>query len=218
MKEENVSVAAPDTWMAGWEKIYSQMLEAPDEELSSIEVGHTILMLKHAMRITETDPEKTSVLELASGSGDVACYLAKMGAQVEAIEALSNAVALTNRRAKLLGVADKVDAVLSDIDSWEIQNESYDIVIALQCLQYLFERAIPRMRELIAAVKPGGFFVYSGNILPHFKTEPEIRFVTEHELRSELQGWTFHSFGTDQALIKPGDIRGYIWTVARKPK
>ncbi len=217
-KDDKLSVAAPEKWMAGWDKIYQKMLGAPDEELAEVEVGHPIQSLHHAMRITEVEPEELRVLELACGDGSVACSMAKLGMKVKAVDALVNAVAVTQRRMRILSLSDNMDVSLMDIDGWSIELESYDIVIALQCLQYLFDRAIPRFRELLAAVKPGGFIVYSGNILPHFETDPSIRFITEAELREELVGWTFHSFGTDQVLQKPNDLRGYIWVVARKPQ
>jgi hypothetical protein len=49
-------------------------------------------------------------------------------------------------------------------------------------------------------------------------TEPPIRFITEDDIHHELDGWTFHTFGTDQEMIRDeSDIRGHIWIVARKP-
>jgi len=213
----NVRVPAPKKWMDGWDKIYSRMLSSSDDELSQIDVGPRIQQLEHALAITESDTQNTHILELGCGGGSVSCYLAKIGCQVTAVDALVSAIAVAQRRAKILKLEDKVEFRLDDMDGWPLEPESYNVVIALQCLQYLFERTIPRMRETIAAVKPGGFFVYSGNILPHMETDPPIRFVTENELKSELEGWTLHGFGTEERILKPGDLRGYVWTVARKP-
>ena len=215
--ESNVRVSVPKKWMDGWDKIYSQMLSASDDELSQIDVGPRIQQLEHALAITESVTQRMSVLELGCGDGSVACYLAKIGCQVVAVDALASAIAVAQRRSKLLKLEGKVEFRLDDMDGWPLEPESYDVVIALQCLQYLFDRTIPRLKEAIAAVKPGGFFVYSGNILPHMETDPPIRFVTEEELKSELDGWTFHGFGTEERILKPGDLRGYVWTVARKP-
>ncbi|MGY5879160.1 MAG: class I SAM-dependent methyltransferase [Candidatus Thorarchaeota archaeon] len=213
----NVSVTAPKKWMDGWDKIYSRMLSASDDDLSQIDVGPRIQQLEHALAITESNTKNMSVLELGCGDGSVACYLAKIGCQVTAVDALASAIAVAQRKAKILKLKDSVEFRLDDMDGWPLEPESYDVVIALQCLQYLFDRTIPRMREAIAAVKPGGFFVYSGNILPHMETDPSIRFVTEEELKSELKGWTFHGFGIEERLLKPSDLRGYVWAVARKP-
>ncbi|MGY5870757.1 MAG: class I SAM-dependent methyltransferase [Candidatus Thorarchaeota archaeon] len=214
----NVNVSAPKKWMDGWDKIYSEMLSASDEELTQLDVGPRIQQLEHALAITKSDTQNMNVLELGCGGGSVACYLAKIGCQVVAVDALASAIAVAQRRSKILNLNDNVLFKLDDMDGWPIEPESYDVVIAIQCLQYLFDRTVPRMREAIAAVKPGGFFVYSGNILPHFETDPPIRFVSEQELKNELDGWTFHGFGKEERLMKPGDLRGYVWTVARKPK
>lgn len=213
----NVSVAAPKKWMDGWDIIYSQMLSANDEELSQLNVGPRIQQLEHALAITELDTQDMDVLELGCGDGSVSCYLAKMGCRLVAVDALVSAIAVAQKRANILNLNENVEFRLDDIDGWSIEPESYDVVIALQSLQYLFDRTLPRMREAIAAVKPGGFFVYSGNILPHFDTNPPIRFIDEDELKSELEGWTIHGFGSEERIMKPGDKRGYVWIVARKP-
>jgi 2-polyprenyl-6-hydroxyphenyl methylase/3-demethylubiquinone-9 3-methyltransferase len=213
----NVEVSAPKKWMDGWDKIYSQLLSSSDKDLSQINVGPRIQQLEHALAITESDTSQMKVLELGCGGGSVACYLAKIGCHVVAVDALASAIAVAQRRAKLLGLQENPLFRLDDMDGWPIESESFDIVIALQSLQYLFDRAIPRLREAIAAVKPGGFFVYSGNIRPHKDTTPPIRFITENELKSELTGWTLHGFGIEERILKPGDLRGYVWTVAKKP-
>ena len=215
--ESNIQVTAPKKWMDGWDKIYSQMLTLSDEELTRIDVGPRIQQLEHALAITESRTEKMNVLELGCGDGSVACYLAKIGCHVVGVDALASAIAVAQRRAAILNLNDAVEFKLDDMDGWLIEPESYDVVIALQSLQYLFNRTVTRLREAIAAVKPGGFFVYSGNILPHMDTDPRIRFITEEELKSELKGWTFHGFGVEERLLKPDDLRGYVWTVARKP-
>ncbi len=215
--EENIHVAAPEKWMNGWDSLYKRMLDASDEELLEIEVGRPVQQLMHAFQITETNLDGLKVLELASGDGSVGCYLGKLGCIVDCVGALTSAVAVANHKIKLLGLENTVHVKLEDIDGWTIESAEYDVIIVLQSLQYLFERTIPRLQEILSAIKPGGFIVYSGNILPHFETDPPIRFITKDELRKELTGWTLHCFGGDEAIIKPNDLRGYVWTVARKP-
>jgi 2-polyprenyl-3-methyl-5-hydroxy-6-metoxy-1,4-benzoquinol methylase len=214
---DNVSVAAPEKWMDGWDKIYKQMLDAPDEEMIKIEVSRPVQQLVHALYVSQSDFNSLSVLELASGDGSVACYLGQMGARVKGVEALASAVGVAERRVELLGLKDKVEFSIADMDGWSMGPEQYDVVIAIQCLQYLFDRTIPRLRDALTAIKPGGFFVYSGNILPHFDTDPPLQFVTQEHLEKELEGWTLHCIGSDTCIIKPNDTRGYVWVVARKP-
>lgn len=216
-ESKNIEVAAPKKWMDGWDKIFSRMSEMTDEQLTHLDIVHVIQQLEHAFAITETKPEELKILELGCGDGSTACYLAQMGSHLVAVDALASAISVAQRRARLLQLTEKIEFRLDDMDGWPLPSESYDVVIAIQCLQYLFDRTIPRLKEIIRAIRPGGFFVYSGNILPHYETEPVIRFITTDELRNELQGWTFHDFGTDERLIHPSDLRGYVWIVARKP-
>ena len=214
----DLDVTTPKKWMDGWDRIYKEMLEASDEELTELEILCPIPQLMHAIHITNQEIETLTVLELACGDGSVSCYLAKHGAKVTGIEALESALKVARRRAKVLSLEGQVDFRHQNMDGWPLPDEGYNIIIVIQSLQYLFERTIPRLRELLTAVKPGGFFVYRGNILPHMETDPPIRFVTEEELQQEMNGWTFHCFGTDQEMIRDeSDVRGYVWTVARKP-
>ncbi|MHA1909367.1 MAG: class I SAM-dependent methyltransferase [Candidatus Thorarchaeota archaeon] len=214
---EDIDVAAPRKWMDGWDNLYEQRLKLSDEELTDIEANPPIQQLMHALGITSTDPEDLDILELACGDGEYACYLGRLGSRVIGIEALASAVKVARKRAQIMELKDQVEFHIGDIDQYPLKSEAYDIVIALQCLQYLFDRATPRLREIMDAVKPGGFLVYSGNILPHKETDPPIRFITEDEIKSELEGWTLHSVGKVDAIFRPGDLRGYLWVVARKP-
>ncbi|MBN2230070.1 MAG: class I SAM-dependent methyltransferase [Candidatus Thorarchaeota archaeon] len=214
---DNVDVVAPKKWMDGWDKIYSQLLQKTDDELARVDVGHRVQQLEHALAITETNTIGLKVLELGSGEGNVACYLAKLGCKIVAVDALASAIAVAQRKTKILGLFEQIEFRLDDMDGWPIPANNYDIVIAIQSLQYLFDRTIPRLREAMDAVQPGGFFVYSGNILPHFETDPPIRFISEEEIRREFKDWTLHAFGTEEILRKPDDLRGYVWLIARKP-
>jgi 2-polyprenyl-3-methyl-5-hydroxy-6-metoxy-1,4-benzoquinol methylase len=214
---EDVSVLAPQKWMKGWDGIYRKMLEASDEELANIEVGHIPQQLARAIHVAGLKPEGMDTLELACGDGSVACYFGRMGCRVTGIEALSSAIDVASRRRRALSLEANVSFQLEDIRTFPMESGRYDIIIALQCLQYLFDNAIPRLLDIAAAIKPGGFVAYSGNILPHFPTDPPMHFITREDLLRVLDGWTFHSLGTDEILNKPDDLRGYIWTVARKP-
>ena len=214
---EDISVVAPEKWMKGWDTLYRKMLEASDDELAHIEVGHVPQQLARAIQVSGLKPEGMEILELACGDGSVACYFGKIGCRVTGIEALSSAIGVANRRKRALSIEDSVSFESGDIRTYVLEPDKYDIIIALQCLQYLFDDAIPRLLDITAAIKPGGFLAYSGNILPHFPTDPPMHFITKEDLFRTLESWTFHSFGTDEILNKPDDLRGYVWTGARKP-
>jgi SAM-dependent methyltransferase len=98
-----------------------------------------------------------------------------------------------------------------------LKKEGYDFIAAMQCLQYLRKNALSRLLELKKAVKPGGFFVYSGNVMPHFDTDPPIKpyFIKKEDLRDIFKDWTICSLGKEERLIKEKDRRGYTWIVAK---
>ncbi|MHA1187195.1 MAG: class I SAM-dependent methyltransferase [Candidatus Heimdallarchaeota archaeon] len=211
-----IEVPAPDKWMAGWDNYFKKLLRKSDEELiEDTSVYHPVWMAARAIHGTE---KKLSVLDVACGEGETSCYLAKLGCNVTAFDALPSAIEVTKKKAKLLNVADKVKTEIKNMDGWAIEPESYDIIIATQCLQYLFERAVPRLKELANAIKPGGMLVYSGNIPPHYETDPPLKFIYPIELKEIFKDWTFINFGTDERLLRPGDLRGYVWAVAMKKK
>jgi len=211
-----LNVSAPDKWMTGWDNYHKKLLEAPDENFKEL------MFITPPVQVVGTkllEGEKgLRAIDLACGHGAYACFLAKLGCKVEAIDALQSAVDVTIKRAKILGLIDSMKVEKRNIDGWDFEPESYDIIVATQCLQYLYDRAIPRIKEIAKAIRPGGFFAYSGNIPPHFETDPPMKFIYEEELREIFQGWIFHSVGKDERLLRPNDLRGYLWIVVEKPK
>ena len=215
-KNENIKVVAPDKWMAGWDNYFKKMMEQPDEALVDTSAHfHPVIILSSKIN---GKCDNWNALDLGSGHGQYALHLAKLGCNVDAIDALDSAVAITKRRAKILNLSDKINAMKKDIDGWEIKEESYDIILAIQCLQYLFDRAVPRLKELASAVKPGGFLVYTGNIPPHFETDPPMHFIYPEELKEIFKDWIYHNFGSDERLLRPNDLRGYVYLCVQKPE
>jgi len=213
---DKIDVPAPDKWMNGWDNYFKKLLDRPDEELTDLSaIYHPVQMVA---RVLHGNKEELTALDVACGSGETSCFLAKLGCKVTAIDALTSAIEITKKKAKLLKLSDNVDAEVKNMDGWDIEPESYDVIIASQCLQYLFERAVPRLKDLANAVKPGGMFVYSGNIPPHFDTDPPMKFIYPIELKEIFKDWTMLNFGTDERLQRPGDLRGYVWVVAMKKK
>jgi 2-polyprenyl-3-methyl-5-hydroxy-6-metoxy-1,4-benzoquinol methylase len=208
-------VPAPDKWMTGWDNYHKKILEGSNVALKDLTfitppvqvVGMSIYGKGKGLQ----------ALDLGCGDGRYACFLANLGCEVHAVDALESAVEITNKRAKALGLEKLVKTEQMDIQDLPLKAESYDIIIAMQVLQYLFDEAIPKLKEIAAAIKPGGFVAYSGNIEPHFETDPPMKFILEKELREIFGAWTLLSVGQDERLLRPGDLRGYVWLVAKKP-
>lgn len=215
IKMTTVQVETPDEWMQGWAKIYDHMLQLPNDQVTQTNPSYPVELFLH---FSQGKGAGLKALELGCGGGDNVCTLAQQGFEVVGFDALDKAVELANRRIQLLDLEPTQAKVeLGTMEDYPITEGEYDVIIAVQSLQYLFDKTLPKLRELVQAVKPGGWLIYQGNILPHKPTEKPIRFVTPEELREELQGWEFHCFGTEELLLRPGDLRGYVRVVARKP-
>jgi len=104
------------------------------------------------------------VLDYGCGQGEEATYLAKMGAQVTAIDISPVGIELTKERAKLNGVGDRVNALLMRCDPTEFPSESFDVVHGFGILHHIGLQT--GMMEIKRLLKPGGrglFFEHMGN-------------------------------------------------------
>lgn len=211
---KNLHTETPQLWMDGWSKLYRQQSELSDEELKTLNPSYPVQLLLRFADVTGLN-----VLEFASGNGDNAFSLYNSGCNVTGFDASADSLALINYRADILAVdRERFRAFQADMLNFEFTVDEYDIILTNQCLQYLFDQAIAKFREIADKITPGGWFVYSGNILPHKATEKPIRFITADEIKTILTDWQFLSFGTDEILIRENDLRGFIHFVARKPE
>ena len=206
----------PDKYMAGWDNLYKKQIEQPLCELPTF-LTHYALQ-EFSFFTYGQDVQGKKAVDLATGDGIDSCFLAKLGYNVTAIDILPSSIEITKKRAEALGLTDKMNILLEDMDKFVLNKESFDVVSAIQCLQYLLEKAPTKFEELIRAVKPGGWLLYGGNVKPHFKTDPPIRFLTMLEIRKALKKWTIFSLAREERLMRPGDKRGYVWVVAQKPE
>jgi cyclopropane-fatty-acyl-phospholipid synthase len=117
-----------------------------------------------------------SVVEIGSGWGALACYLAKAcGVSVTAINVSPEQIAAARERAKAEGVADRVTFVETD---YRELNGKFDRVVSVGMMEHVgvayFDDYFRTVRRLL---KPGGFALIHaiGRMSPPGSTAPFIR-------------------------------------------
>ncbi|HXY13179.1 MAG TPA: class I SAM-dependent methyltransferase [Terriglobales bacterium] len=105
-----------------------------------------------------------SVLDYGCGQGEEAVYLAKMGAHVTAIDISPVGIRLTEERARLNGVGDRVNAKLMRCDPTEFPDESFDIIHGFGILHHVGLRiGLMEIRRLLRLGGRALFFEHMGN-------------------------------------------------------
>ncbi|WP_336786379.1 class I SAM-dependent methyltransferase [Paenibacillus sp. MMO-177] len=152
----------------------SRFLQARTEEIKYHEkfyAEHELFapgtwMAKPVKAIMDTfvllDPNRMRVLDLGSGVGRNAIPIAQAikasNGKVTAVDLLPSAVAILQDNAEKYGVKDHLEAVIADIEHYQIPAQSYDYIIACSSLEHVssedaFRTVIGRMIE---GTKPRG--------------------------------------------------------------
>jgi SAM-dependent methyltransferase len=111
-----------------------------------------------------TDPEPSPILrdylgeipdgralDVATGTGRNAVYLAERGYAVEAIDQSRAGLEITRERAAERDAADRLDALQVDVEEFRFPTARYDL------LTVSFYRAVDRFPDLVEALAPGGY-------------------------------------------------------------
>lgn len=142
------------------------------------------------------ETERPRALEIGSGTGPGACFLAERGFQVDGIELVPVAVDVAREIAAERGL----DIHYQVLDVTELPHEGvqYDLIVDSYCLQGIV--LDPDRRKVFAAVqarlKPRGFYLISTAMYAEKRHHPEIR-VTDSD-----SGRIFHRYD-DDALFDP---------------
>lgn len=125
-------------------------------------------------------------LDLASGTGRHAIYLAEQGWRVTAVDASSVGIELAKQTARARNV--EVDWVVADLEQREfaIEHEAYDLI---GVFYYLQRDLFPQIR---AGVRRGGVFIATIQMVddsPDVKPMNPSFLLKPGELRAEFSGW-----------------------------
>ena len=152
-------------------------------------------------------------LDLASGAGRHAIWLAERGWRVHAIDGSRTGIELMWNEARRRGVVERIEARLADLEEphFTLPPDSYDLV----CDFYFLRR--PLFEQIRRAVRPGGLFVAA----LHVKGGAEPgRFVLEPgELRALVETWGWEVLSSRQGESPEGGHRHpTAEIVARRPE
>lgn len=138
-----------------WEREYNnpQLIVLGDEP--RVDLKHYVKFLR---KVEGVDLENLNILDLGSGSGKNANYLAEMGNGVVGMEISSTAINLANIRAKEMNV--KVDYRLADIGAkYPFADGSFDLIIDIMSSNSLNEKGRQiYLEETHRVLKNGGHF------------------------------------------------------------
>jgi SAM-dependent methyltransferase len=90
-------------------------------------------------------------LDLATGTGRNAVFLAAQGYDVDAVDQSRAGLAIARENARRRGVADRVNWIQADIPSYGFPTERYELVTVS------FYRAVDRFPDIKEALVPGGY-------------------------------------------------------------
>src|SRR5262249_15413520 len=96
-----------------------------------------------------------TALDAGCGEGQDLAFLAECGYRATGLDFTDQGVAKTRRMLEERGL--EAEVVLADLCRWRPE-VAYDLVVAVNSLQFLGEEALPTMERIAAAVAPGGIF------------------------------------------------------------
>ncbi|MCJ7784336.1 MAG: methyltransferase domain-containing protein [Desulfobacterales bacterium] len=104
---------------------------------------------------------KGKALDMATGEGRNAVFLAQNGFDVDAVDISEKGLRKARKLAREKGV--KVNALLVDLDHYQIERKRYDLIANFY---FLKRRLIPKIRE---GLKKGGKVIFETYLLEHRK-------------------------------------------------
>jgi ubiquinone/menaquinone biosynthesis C-methylase UbiE len=102
------------------------------------------------------------ILEVGCGASLLSTTLASRGFAVTALDRVGEMLDTTRSSAAEAGVSDRVSTVLGDVHSLELDDNSFDLVLALGVLPWLYSPSAA-MKEMARVLLPGGFLLASAD-------------------------------------------------------
>jgi len=127
--------------------------------------------------------EKTKILDVGSGMGGPARYIANQtGAEITAIELQSDQNNLAKDLTKKCGLSNKVNHICGDILDYDFKNQTFDAVVSWLTLYHIANHEI-LLKKLFDLLNPNGFF-YTEDITSRINLSNADR----KEIKKEIYG------------------------------
>ena len=127
--------------------------------------------------------EKTKILDVGSGMGGPARYIANQtGAEITAIELQSDQNNLAKDLTKKCGLSNKVNHICGDILDYDFKNQTFDAVVSWLTLYHIANHEI-LLKKLFDLLNPNGFF-YTEDITSRINLSDADR----KEIKKEIYG------------------------------
>ena len=127
--------------------------------------------------------EKTKILDIGSGIGGPARYIANQtGAEITAIELQSDQNNLAKDLTKKCGLSNKVNHICGDILDYDFKNQTFDVVVSWLTLYHIANHEI-LLKKLFDLLNPNGFF-YTEDITSRINLSDADR----KEIKKEIYG------------------------------
>ncbi|WP_396613528.1 class I SAM-dependent methyltransferase (plasmid) [Haloferax sp. S1W] len=109
----------------------------------------------------ETFPEGQA-LDVATGTGRNALFLAEQGYDVDALDFSEEGLRIVRENARDKGVDDRIETVQADAETYDFPADTYDVITIS------FYRTLDRLGDIKSALNPGGVLFYQH----HLRSDP----------------------------------------------
>lgn len=119
---------------------------------------------KVVAQVSETHPEK--VLDIATGTGDLAISMAKTDAkEIIGLDLSEGMLAVGRKKIAAKNLSDKIKMVQGDSEALPFSNDTFDAITVAFGVRN-FENLEKGLKEILRVLKPGGIFIILETSVP----------------------------------------------------
>ena len=151
-------------------------------------------------------------LDVATGTGRNAVFLAAEGYRVDAVDQSREGLRIAREKARERGVADRTEWIQADLENYEFPTATYDLITIS------FYRAVDRFPDIFEALTPGGVLF----VQHHLRTDDPVdggpsgdryRFAANELLHACLDLTILHY--AERTELRDGERNAVVEVVAR---